>query len=194
MKEHFKNYLQKQIELSDDQFELISPDVLMKTFKKGTIVMEQNTIDDATYFVIKGLLRAYTIDENGKEHIIQFAPENWWLNDKNSFYFGEPSLFFIEAIEDTEVIYLTKKFFDTANHLLPCFMAWNTVILHNAIRFMQKRVNLLLSATAEARYLDFMKLYPNLMFRVPQTMIASYLGITPESLSRVRKALTTKHI
>lgn len=194
MKEHFKNYLQKQIELSDAQFELISPEVLVKTFKKGTIVMQQNTIDDATYFVVKGLLRAYTIDENGKEHIIQFAPENWWLNDKNSFYFGEPSLFFMEAVEDTEVIYLTKQFFDTANHLLPCFMAWNTVILHNSIRFMQKRINLLLSATAEARYLDFMKLYPNLMFRVPQTMIASYLGITPESLSRVRKALATKHI
>ncbi|MFY7889436.1 MAG: Crp/Fnr family transcriptional regulator [Spirosomataceae bacterium] len=194
MKEHFKHYLQKQIELSDDQFELISPEVLVKTIKKGTIVMQQNTIDDATYFVTKGLLRAYTIDEHGKEHIIQFAPENWWLNDKNSFYFGEPSLFFIEAVEDTEVIYLTKQFFDTANHLLPCFAAWNTVILHNSIRFMQKRINLLLSATAEARYLDFMKLYPNLMFRVPQTMIASYLGITPESLSRVRKALATKHV
>jgi len=193
MKEQFKTYLQKQIELTDEQFELISSEILVKTFKKGTIVMQQNTIDEATYFVTKGLLRAYTIDENGKEHIIQFAPENWWLNDKNSFYFGEPSLFFIEAVEDTEVIYLPKQFFDTANHLLPCFTAWNTVILHNSIRFMQKRINLLLSATAEARYLGVMKLYPNLMFRVPQTMIASYLGITPESLSRVRKALATKH-
>ena len=194
MKERFKEALKKHIEVTDEQFEQVCTEITVKQIKKGTVLLEQGTVDNSTYYVLDGLLKAYTIDTFGKEHVIQFTPENWWATDKNCFFFGEPSLFYIEAIEDTNAIHIRKSFYEKADRIIPNFSAFQTLILHNSIRFMQKRINLLLSATAETRYLDFMKLYPNLIMRVPQTMIASYLGITPESLSRVRKMLSVKHV
>jgi len=140
------------------------------------------------------LLRAYTLDNADKEHIIQFGPEDSWVADRNSFYFKEPAMFFVDAIEDSEVIYISREFYEKSEKIIPGFSSFNVMALHNSIRFMQRRINLLLSATAEQRYLDFIELYPNLTLRVPQWMIASYLGITPESLSRVRKDLSSRHI
>ena len=99
----------------------------------------------------------------------------------------------IHAIEDSDVVIVKKDFFPAIKNIVPEILELNILMLHNSIRFMQKRLNTLLSATAEERYLDFIKLYPNLTLRVPQWMIASYLGITPESLSRVRKDLAKKH-
>jgi CRP-like cAMP-binding protein len=90
-------------------------------------------------------------------------------------------------------VIVKQDFFSSIQHIVPEILELNILMLHNAIRFMQKRINMLLSATAEERYLNFIMLYPNLTIRVPQWMIASYLGITPESLSRVRKDLAHKH-
>ena len=98
MKSRFKEYIQQHIEISEEQFELLASEVYTQTFKKGSMVLAQHTIDTTTYFVTKGLLRSYSIDQAGKEHIIQFAPENWWIGDRDSFFFNEPSLFFIDAI------------------------------------------------------------------------------------------------
>lgn len=137
-------------------------------------------------------MRSYTVDNAGKEHVIQFAPENWWLSDRNSFLFNEPSLFFIDAIEDTEIVVLTHSFFDIAAGITG-FNEFNTRALHNQVRQHQQRISLLIGATAEERYIDFIERYPNLLLRVPQWMIASYLGITPESLSRVRKELARRN-
>lgn len=194
MLHQFKNYLQKAIPtLTDEQFEQISATLKIKTFTKGEIILRQGSISPQSYFVNNGLLRSYSIDTKGKEHIIQFAPENWWLSERNSSIFNEPSDFFIDAIENTEAIFIPKDFIDKAALYAPCMNNLNNKLLNTAIRFMQKRINMLLSATAEERYLDFIHLYPNLTLRVPQWMIASYLGITPESLSRVRKDLANKH-
>ncbi|MCY1522882.1 hypothetical protein D9M68_577590 [compost metagenome] len=115
------------------------------------------------------------------------------LSDRDTTIFNEPAFFFIDAIEDTEVMVIKKDFFPAIQPIVPDILKLNILMLHNSIRFMQKRINMLLSATAEERYLDFIKLYPNLTLRVPQWMIASYLGVTPESLSRVRKDLAKKH-
>jgi CRP-like cAMP-binding protein len=145
------------------------------------------------FFVEKGLLRLYTIDDLGKEHVIQFAPENWIVSDRSSAYFNQPSDFYIDVVEDSEVVFLDKVFMDKASEQDLNFRHYFEKLLHNHIRHIQRRVSLLLGATAEQRYMDFIKLYPDLMLRVPQWMIASYLGITPESLSRVRKELAKKH-
>jgi CRP-like cAMP-binding protein len=189
----FKEYLQSKFEMSDAQFAQLASELSVKHFKKGSLVLPEGALDSSTYFVTKGLLRSYSIDAAGKEHIIQFAPENWWIGDRNCFYFNEPAFFFIDATEDTETICITKAFFEKAEQIVPQFSFWNNKILQNSMRFMQRRINLLLGANAELRYLDFIKLYPNLALRVPQTFIASYLGITPESLSRVRKELASKN-
>ncbi len=192
MLESFKKYLQERVPLNDQQFDLISKDLKVKTFQKNEIILSQGDTCSRTYFVVEGLMRSYSVDGKGKIHIIQFAPEFWWLSERNNL-FNEVADFNIDAIEATTVLIIPKDFFLEAAKHVPEMVAMNSTMLNNAIRFMQKRINMLLSATAEERYLDFIKLYPNLTLRVPQWMIASYLGITPESLSRVRKDLATKH-
>lgn len=192
MLDQFKEYLRKKVTITDEQFDLISGNVKTKTFEKGKIILSPGETSTKTYFVTEGLLRSYSIDSKGKANVIQFAPELWWLSDRNGF-FNEPSDFFIDAIEPTTALLMPKNYFNDAAVHVPCLHDLNNTMLNNSIRFMQKRINMLLSATAEERYLDFIRLYPNLTLRVPQWMIASYLGITPESLSRVRKDLAHKH-
>ena len=192
MFDQFKEYLRKRITITDDQFDLISSEIKVITFEKNKVIVAPGDISKKTYFVTSGLLRCYSIDSKAKENIIQFAPELWWLSERNSF-FNEPSDFYIDAIERTTALILPRNYFNDAAVHVPCLHDLNNTMLNNSIRFMQKRINMLLSATAEERYLDFIKLYPNLTLRVPQWMNASYLGITPESLSRVRKDLAHKH-
>lgn len=189
----FKAYLQNKVTLTDEQFELISGKLRIKKFEKNEMILMKGEISTQAYFVLSGLLRSYSIDSKGKTHIIQFAPEQWWLSDRNGMLFNEASEFFIDATEPTEAILIPKGYFNEAAKVVPCMHDLNHTILNNSIRFMQKRINMLLSATAEERYLNFVKLYPSLTLRVPQWMIASYLGITPESLSRVRKDLAHKN-
>lgn len=193
MLEHLKAYLQKKVAITDEQFALISDKLKVKHFAKNEMILMKGDVSAHGYFVVEGLLRSYSIDSKGKAHVIQFAPEQWWLSERNGMLYKEASDFFIDAIEDTHAIVVPSDFIVQAATVVPCMNDFNHTILNNAIRFMQKRINMLLSATAEERYLDFIKLYPNLTLRVPQWMIASYLGITPESLSRVRKDLAHKH-
>ena len=165
----------------------------IRKVKKGEQLLKQGDICQHTFFVEKGLLRYFSIDKKGKENVLQFAPENWFITDRESVYFNQPSKYYIDALEDSEVLVLEKNFVEKISEQSNSFAEFNNKLLHNHIRSLQKRIELLLSATAEERYLDFIKVYPNLLLRVPQTLIASYLGITPESLSRVRKELATKH-
>lgn len=190
--EPFKTYLKNKVAITDEQFGLISDKLKVKTFDKNEMILMKGEVLSHGFFVLSGLLRSYSIDSKGKTHIIQFAPEQWWLSERNGM-FNEASEFFIDAIESTTAIAVNKDFMNDAAKHVPCMSDLNSTMLNNSIRFMQKRINMLLSATAEERYLNFIKLYPNLTLRVPQWMIASYLGITPESLSRVRKDLAHKH-
>jgi CRP-like cAMP-binding protein len=163
MLEQFKAYLQNKVALTDEQFSLISDKLKVKRFEKNEMILMKGEVSAHGYFVFSGML------------------------------FNEASEFFIDAIEATEALIIPKNYINEAAKIVPCMHDLNHTILNNSIRFMQKRINMLLSATAEERYLNFIKLYPNLTLRVPQWMIASYLGITPESLSRVRKDLAHKH-
>jgi CRP-like cAMP-binding protein len=189
----FKTYLQLKVAITDEQFELIADHLKVKSYDKNEMILMKGEVSTYGFFVLNGLLRSYSIDSKGKTHIIQFAPEQWWLSERNGMLFNEASDFFIDAIEPTKVVLVHKDFMLEAAKHVPCIIDLNQKMLNNSIRFMEKRINMLLSATAEERYLNFIKLYPNLTLRVPQWMIASYLGITPESLSRVRKDLAHKH-
>ena len=160
--------------------------------EKGQFLLREGEVCRNTFFVEKGLLRLYSISKAGKEHIIQFAPENHLITDRSSLFFGESSDYFIDAIEDSEIISLSPDFHEYMRNNDPETNAKQILLLHNHARQLQKRVNLLLGANAEERYLDFIKVYPNVFRRVPQWMVASFLGITPESLSRVRKEITNK--
>lgn len=189
IKAYFKS---KSVELTPEVESMIDSRLERKVVKKNEVILRQGETCNHTFFIAKGLLRAYTIDENGKEHVLQFAPENWLLSDRSSVLFKGVSEQFIDAVEDSEIILIESGFFEALSEISPGFQRFNMLALNNRIRHLHKRINLLISATAETRYLDFIELYPNLLQRVPQWMIASYLGITPESLSRVRKELAKK--
>lgn len=140
-------------------------------------------------FVARGCLRSFVVDEKGKEHIVQFAPENWWISDQNSLNRQEPAQFSIDAVEDSEVLLFDATFFRKLSQLTPTFTEFFHRLLQNNVRTLQRRLVLTLSASAEQRYVDFLQTYPTLARRLPQRMIASYLGVTPESLSRIRREL-----
>lgn len=190
---NLKNYLQSKAGISDKQFEQLTDKLKAATIEKGAVILQPGEICNHSFFVEQGLLRSYTIDQSGKEHIIQFATESWIISDRSSTFFNEPSDFFIDAVEPTTFLYLDQDFIHKASEMSASFRVFNEKALQNHIRHLQKRINLLLGATAEQRYLDFIKLYPDVTLRVPQWMIASYLGITPESLSRVRKELAKRN-
>ncbi len=162
-------------------------------FKKGDFLLRQGDTCHASFFVEKGLVRQYGIDNEGKEHILQFAPEGWIVTDRDSLYNKTPAAYFIQAIEDTSIFLIEEELVSKLTKSHSNFTTFNDTLLHNHIRQLTKRIYQLLSASAEDRYLSFIKTYPDILLRVPQTMVASYLGITPESLSRVRKSLSGKN-
>lgn len=189
----FVTYLKKNADFSESDFSDFSRNIIEKEVVKGELVLHAGSICHHSFFVEKGLLRSYSVDEHGKEHIIQFAPENWIISDRSSLLFQEPSEFFIEAVENATIIMFDEEFVNKLSAISTKYSVFNQKALNNHIRHQQKRINQLLSATAEVRYLNFIELYPDVTLRVPQWMIASYLGITPESLSRVRKELARKN-
>ncbi len=161
--------------------------------KKGDYVLRQGEMHRQSYYVQKGLLRYFSIDDKGKEHILQFAPEGWFVSDRQSACLNMNADFFIDALEDTEAVVVKESYVNELAKENHQFLELNNRLLQNHIRQLQNRINQLLSFTAEQRYLEFIKTYPDIMLRVPQWMVASYLGITPESLSRVRKDLAERN-
>jgi len=160
--------------------------------KKGQVLVRAGELSHKGFFVLKGCLRSFVVDQKGKEHIYQFAPEDWMIADLEYFKKKGHAFLTIDAIEDSEIKVFTIKGSTMMEELNPddkeaMQMALNK--LQNRMYALQNRVIQLLSYTAEARYNDFIATYPNLHQRVPLKMIASYLGVTPESLSRVRKEM-----
>ena len=191
--ENLESYLSEILEIPRNEVTQCSSFYETKSVAKNEFLLKDGEVCNATYFVEKGLLRMYSIDKNGKEHIIQFAPEKWLISDRSSLYFNEKSKYYIEAVEESEIILLKKDFFNNINLAFPDTVENNDLLLQKHIRNLQNRVNSLLAETAEERYMNFIKMYPDILLRVPQWMVASYLGITPESLSRVRKELARKN-
>lgn len=190
------NYVQNAPETKNAVTEAFLKEILSGCstmhIKKGDYILRKGEIHKQSYYVQKGLLRYYSIDDKGKEHILQFAPEGWFVSDRQSACLDTNADFFIDALEDTDVVIVSEAFVVEKTKENHSFLELNSRLLHNHIRQLYNRINQLLSFTAEQRYLDFVKTYPNIMLRVPQWMVASYLGITPESLSRVRKELAER--
>lgn len=194
MLEVFKDYLREKTQLTEEQFEQLSAYLVTRDVKKNTIIIRQGDTFSKMIFVTKGLLRSYTVDSKDKQHVVDFAPEQYWIGDQNSFKLSKPSAVFIEAVEDATIVLMDRNFYETAGKIAPGYNAFMVSALLNRLSLMQRRINLLLAATAEERYLDFIQLFPNVMSRVPLWMVATHLGMTAESLSRVRKELATRKV
>ena len=156
-----------------------------KACKKGEILQREGDSHSQAFFVKKGLLRSYTIDDKGKEHIFMFAPESWVIADIESHEFNQPAKLFIDCIEESEVIVLDRRLLSRSD-LNVDQLKNNVNLLSRRVAVLQRRVIMLMSASAKDRYELFLETYPKIPNRVPQRMIASYLGITPEALSKIR--------
>lgn len=163
----------------------------IKYFKKGEILQAEGQKNSLVYYVKKGLLRSYTIDNKGKEHIITFASEGWLISNVKLADLDQTNKVFIDCIEHSEVIVFDKKHFDLSK-LTNLQLEENTRLLERRIAVLERRVIMLMSASAKDRYNKFLKTHPELPNRVPQRMIASYLGITPQSLSTIKGEIARK--
>ena len=160
-------------------------------FNKGDILQREGENCSKVFFVKKGLLRSYTIDDKGKEHIFMFAPESWVIADVESQEFNQPAKLFIDCIEESEVIVLDRRLLSRSD-LNVDQLKNNVNLLSRRVAVLQRRVIMLMSTSAKDRYEFFLETYPKIPNRVPQRMIASYLGITPQALSTIRGKITRK--
>lgn len=165
-----------------------------KKLKKKEFLVQEGNLCHHTYFVNKGALRTYFVDSKGFEHNMQFAIEDWWAGDMHSVLKEKPSRFYIVAMEDTELLSLEKQDQEKLFQRVPKFERFFRHLLQNAFVAFQDRILAGMSETAEERYLNFRKKYPAMDGRFPQNQIASFLGITPESLSRIRKQLAKRKV
>lgn len=160
--------------------------------KKNEVIQSAGQVTSKMYYVKSGLLRSYTIDDNGKVHIYTFAPEGWVVSDLESHLFNKPSDLYIDAIEEAEIIEINELVASWLAELNEKDKAEVIHVLYKRVAVLQRRVLLLMSATAMQRYEHFIKTYPHLINRVPLKMIASYLGITPEALSNIRSKMKAR--
>jgi len=187
-----RTHIEKRVHISDEEFEVISKFFIPKKLRKKQFLLHEGEVCKNIGFVNSGCLREYTIDNKGSEHIIQFAIEDWWISDPNSFLSGLPSTYNIDALEDSEVLLLEKSAREKLLNSCPKMERFFRILIEANFVTTQRRITDSLSTSAEERYLKFIKTYPKLIEQVSQNQIASYLGITPQSLSRIRKELTQK--
>ena len=164
----------------------------IKLIAKGTILLKQGELCHFGCKVVKGCLKSFVIDGSGKEHIFQFAPEGWIITDMESLINNTPSHITIEASEDSEVIWIDSNITDVMDNTTREELLEQIELFTKNIIASNKRVRMLLSSTSEERYLDFIQTYPTLSARLPLKLIASYIGVTPEYLSEIRRKIARK--
>ena len=183
------DYFSKLLPLDSEEIEAVKAAFIERKIKRRQFILQEGDVCKLNTFVVEGCFRMYFVDENGKEHNIQFAVENWWIGDIGSFHSEEPSKLYIEAIENSVILQIKKQdqldLFDN----YPKFNQIFRVFTENALVAFQRRVLQNISSTAEERYLDFVKRYPYFFNRISNVQIASFLGVTPEFLSTIRKKI-----
>jgi CRP-like cAMP-binding protein len=181
----------EKVLLSADEIESLKTFFIPKKVRKRQYVLNAGDVCQYITFVEKGLLRSFTVDDEGHEHVVQFATEGWWISDVGSFISEKEALYNIEALEDSELLHLTRQSMEELLNKVPAMEKFFRILMQNNIVALQRRVIAYMSMSAEAKYLHLLEVAPDIMTRASQQHIASYLSITPETLSRVRKKIST---
>lgn len=187
------NYIGNFVELTPEEESLLSSKVVYKKYLKNQYILQEGNISKAASFIISGCTKTFFIDNKGQEYIVVLAIEGWWIADIESFLRQKPSKYNVLCLEDTEVLQLNNNSIEELYKDIPKLERFWRIMMENAYIASQKRVLINLTLTAKERYLIFKKSYPKIESRIPQYLIASYLGITKEFLSKIKSQLNKQH-
>lgn len=183
------DYMEKVVDLTDQDKKLIALHCSKRKYLKGQFIVQQGDICAHENFVVSGCTRTYYLDKEGIEHIVMFAIENWWTADLGSFITRTPAMYNVQCLVDTVVLQFSFENLEQLYHKVPKLERFFRIIIQRAFVASEKRIVSNLSLTAKERYLKFKSQYPKIEQKVPQYMIASYLGFTKEFLSKIRNEM-----
>ncbi len=186
----FQAYIKNFITLNEEEDTLLISKLKIRKYRKGQYILQAGDICKYQTFIVSGSARTFYLDKNGHEHIVSFGIENWWVGDLCSFSAQAPADYDIQCLENTEVIQLSYEDLQYLYEVIPKMERFFRILIQSAYAKTQRRVIDNYSLTAKERYLQFCEEYPKIVERVPQYMVASYLGITKEFLSNIRKQLS----
>jgi CRP-like cAMP-binding protein len=178
-------HISRHITLTDGEKEHFVGLLHHRVVKKKQFLNQEGEVVKGPAFVAAGLLRSYSIDSNGFEHVIQFAPAGWWVGDIGSMIYQRPSILSVDALEDSELLWIREAEVDQLFVEIPKFERFFRILSQNALAAHQARLVSILSLPAKQRYANFCELYPSLIGALPQKQVASYIGVTPEFLSKM---------
>lgn len=182
-------YVQQIVTLTSEEEAYFISLLRHRKLKRRQFLVQAGEVCGYEHFVVKGCLRAYYVDANAQEHVVQFAVENWWIGDLASFITGREASFYVEALEPSEVLLISKEDLTTLYQRVPKFERLFRILLQHAFVALQERTIQNLSMPAKERYERFMNKYPGMAARIALVHIASYLGMTPEFLSKIRREM-----
>lgn len=188
----FEQHVLRRVAMSPEELSEFISAFKLKKIKKRQFLVQPDFIAGHRTFVLNGAFRSYVVDQETNEHTIQFAIEDWWISDLNSYTYQKPATMFVAALEDSLVLqidYAAEQKLKQANHKYETFFR---IGAERTSAFHQRRIISTLTRTAEQRYNEFLETYPQVIQRLPQYMIASYLGMTTQFLSKIRNSLTKK--
>ena len=192
MFESFANYLREKAGVTDEELKLLQNVAIEKRLRKRQYLLQEGDVSHYNSFIVKGCLRLYRVGKDGTEYILKFGIENWWMSDYESFNSGCPSKSNIDALEDCELILIKKEDFDHLFNTIPNLKNLRAKLDNRSFDASQNRILSNISDTAEEKYSNFMKSYPDIYNRVPLHMIASFLGLSRETLTRIRQKYTNR--
>lgn len=182
-----KEHISKLVDLTDEEYQVVAGFFKPVSIRKRQFLIQENQTVDAMYLVTHGLLKSSLIDDIGKEHILQFACEDWWASDFAAFFKQEKSTVAIDAIEDTEMLCITRENLEMLCREIPKIEHFFRVKSNLGYVALQKRILSMMTNSAKVRYEAFCNCYPHIVQRVPKQMIANYLGVSRETISRLQQ-------
>jgi len=184
-------HLEEKVTLSDKEKQDISGFFTYKKIRRKQYILQEGDICKSYVFITKGLLKSYRLDEKGNEHITVFGWEGWWISDFKSFLKQQPATLFIDAVEDTELLVISREDYEQLTLAVPIMNRYFRILYENSLITKDERLISQNSYTAEEKFQRLMNYNPEIIHRVPQHLVASYLGLAPATLSRIRKRLTS---
>jgi CRP-like cAMP-binding protein len=192
MFEAFEKHIRNHADITDKELELIRLASVKRSIRKWQPLLQDGEVWRINCFIVSGCFRLYRFSDDGTDHTLRFGVDNWWISDQESYNNEKPSDYNIEALAASTVLIWTKEKWTELMEAIPALKKFNEILLAKSYEASQRRIFSLISYSAEEKYKEFQKTYPSVFNRVPLHMVASYLGISRETLSRIRKEYT-KH-